>query len=113
MDVLIKDGDMCLDFTGNPVYAEGARELIQRMHLCIATEKGGFIYDKDFGCHRVEDISTPRGKKQLEARLRVAIMPMGGVELELEGATYSQDGRVIAAVTLRSPYEEVSTEVII
>ncbi|MBQ9742434.1 MAG: hypothetical protein IJV88_02010 [Ruminococcus sp.] len=113
MDVLIKDGDMCLDFTGNPVYTEGAKELIQRMCICIATEKGSFIYDKDLGCHSVGDISTPRGQKQLEARLREAIMPMGGVELELKEATYTQDGRVLAAVTLRSPYEEVSTEVII
>lgn len=113
MDVKIKNGDMVLSDRGEPVYVEGIEEIFQQVLLCISVKKGAFLYDKDLGCCAVTDVSGERQVRQLEARLREAILPVKGAQLFVNYAWELVDGRIRAEITLKYGEDEMSKEVIL
>ncbi len=113
MDVKIKDGDVVLDATGEPVYIEGIEEIFQQVLLCISVKKGGFIYNKELGCCAVTDISGERRVRNLEARLREAILPVKGAQLFVNYAWELLDGSIRAEITVKYGEREMTKEVIL
>ena len=112
MDVKIKDGDMLMDKTGNPVYTEGAEEMFQRALVCIKTKKGGFVYNKELGCSAVTALLCERDRENLKARLMEAVADIGTVDVFVESAEELIDGAVKACITLACGEEYLSTEVV-
>ncbi len=113
MDVKIKNGDMVLRDTGEPVYIDGIEEIFQQVMLCISVKKGGFLYNKELGCCAVTDVSGERQLRQLEARLREAILPVEGAQLFVNYAWELVDGSIRAEITVKYGEKEMSKEVIL
>ena len=112
MDILIKDGDMVLDKTGAPIYISGDDEILQQALFMIGTKKGAFIYNKEMGIQAVTSPCTQRAMKELESRLKEAVMKIEGVRLFLQDAEELIDGRVKALITLSIGDKEIEAEVI-
>ena len=112
MDIKIENGDMVLDRTGTAVYISGKEELIQRAMFCITSKKGGFVYNKDMGVEAVVSVATERTIKELEAKLREAVVNVQGVEVFLQSAEEMIDGTIKAEVVLVCGGEEFFREVI-
>ena len=113
MDIKIKDGDMVLDKTGSAVYVTDCEEVFQQALFILSTAKGAFIYNKDMGVEAVTCACTERALKELESKLKEAVMEIGGLEIFLQSAEELIDGRVKAQVTLTYMEKELSVEVIV
>lgn len=111
MDTKIENGDMVLDSTGAPVYIDGTEELWQRAMFCITAKKGGFMYNKAMGSEAVTSVLTERDRKNLEARLKEAVVDITGLEVCLSSAEELVDGTIKAEVTFLSDGEEINQEV--
>ena len=112
MDTQIKDGDMVLDKTGSAVCVFGSDEVFQQALFILGTKKGAFIYNKDMGVEAVCGGCTERSLKELESKLREAVMNIRGLELFLQSAEELIDGRVKALVNLSYMGKQHSVEVI-
>ena len=113
MDIKIENGDMVLDETGNPVYIDASDEVLQQALFILSTKKGAFIYNKDMGVEAVTCGATQRTRKNIESKLREALMGLNGVSLYLTDAEELIDGRVKAQLTLTFSDKEIDTEVIL
>ncbi len=113
MDVKIKDGDILLDSTGDPVQITDTEEIIQQIIMCITAEKGGFIYNKDMGVQAGTVVSGEKECKRLESHLREAVAGIDGVNIYLDSASQLVDGKILAEITVTYGEEAVSMEVII
>ncbi|MGN0452781.1 MAG: hypothetical protein ACI4GZ_03160 [Ruminococcus sp.] len=111
MDVLIKDGDILTDYTGSPVYISGIEEIVQRVKLCISVEKGKFIYMKELGLDRAQDISSEAGIRNFEAKLREAVALLEGVELQLLSLQNLTETERVAKLNIIYNNESVEAEV--
>ena len=49
MDTYIEGGDLAVNTQGYPRAAYGTEEAAQRAALILSTQKGNFIYDREFG----------------------------------------------------------------
>lgn len=57
-DVLIKDGDIVLDSSGNTIMLSGTYAKFQRAMLCIKAKRGKFIYNRELGSHLDEVLAN-------------------------------------------------------
>lgn len=94
MDVLIKNGDMVVDSGFNPLYTEGAEEVLQRVTFALSTPKGSFVYNRSLGVEPFEGELSEKGLRKLEARCREAVMSIEGTELTLLSAQRLENGRI-------------------
>ena len=113
MDIKIKDGDMVLDSTGDPVRIEGTEEILQQIVMRITACKGGFIYNKEMGTEAVTDVSGEKECRKLEVILQEAVADMENVSLSLDCASQLVDGKVLAELTVTCNEEIVPLEVIV
>ena len=111
MDVRIKDGDMVLDPTGNPVYISGAKEAFQRALFLIRTKAGTFVYNKGMGMSAVTSVLTERDRENLRAKLTEAVATVDGMQVYVTSAEELIDGTQKADITLVYKGEEYRAEV--
>lgn len=113
MDAKIKDGDMVLDSTGEPVMISGTEEMLQQVVMRITACKGGFIYNKEMGAEAVTDVSGEKECRKLEVILQEAVADMENISLSLDCASQLVDGKVLAELTVVCNGESLPLEVII
>lgn len=68
-DVLIKNGDIVLDSSGNTVMLSGIDAKFQRALFCIKAKRGKFIYNRELGSHLDNVLSnenSPAQRAELE-----------------------------------------------
>lgn len=112
MDTKIENGDMVLGSTGEAVYVSGRDEAIQRAMFCITVKRGGFVYNKSMGVSAVTSALTERDRKNLEARLKEAVMGIQGLEIFVKCAEELIDGTVKADIAFVYDDAETDAEVI-
>ena len=113
MDVLIKDGDMVISASGNPVYIDSKQEIIQRILFALGTRKGGFRYDRNLGMEPFDENLDLRGLRKLEARMREAVLGIEGAEIYLISAERLSWGKMKALLRIVYRDEKWEEEVII
>lgn len=69
-DVLIKDGDIVLDSSGNTVMLSGIDAKFQRAMLCIKAKRGKFIYNRELGSH-LDDVLASKNSSAQRAELEI------------------------------------------
>lgn len=111
MDVKIKDGDMLLDASGNPVYVRDSQEIFQRALFLIKTRTGSFVYNKAMGCSAVTSMLTERDRENLKAKLQEAVASLDGLKVCVNSAEELIDGTQKAEISLIYEGEEFLTEV--
>lgn len=69
-DVLIKDGDIVLDSSGNTVMLSGIDAKFQRALFCIKAKRGKFIYNRELGS-QLDDFFTNESCSAQTAELEI------------------------------------------
>lgn len=113
MDIKIEDGDMVLDKTGAAVCVTDSEEVFQQALFILSTKKGAFIYNKDMGVEAVTSACTERSLKEIESKLKEAVMEIAGLGVFLQSAEELIDGRVKVLVILDYMDKQQSVEVIV
>lgn len=113
MDIMLRNGDIVTDMSGEPVYIDGMDEILQRVLICIGVEKGSFLYDKDFGMEKPSSLNTPRDIGRLETLLREAIISVGGACVEVVNAEFLKNRKISAYINVIYGEEQRTVEVII
>ena len=101
MDVIIKNGDVCVDNSGNYVMIDGFDEVVQQVLIKITSEKGSFIYDRNLGseCALSKTLSDKPDIKVLEMLINESLAHMEDVYVKLTDAYFS-DGKLIMKITI-------------
>lgn len=94
MDLLLSDGDICLDARGCEVKAQGTDELIQQALIRLCTRRGSFALNPSLGStlYTLRGLRGERLSSAVFACCQQALAPIAGISLEKTDCRLTIDG---------------------
>jgi len=106
MDILLINGDVGINQSGQYRFVKGIEEVLHKAILCAKVKKGSFIYNKALGTDIGSiDINSPKALKTASMLLNEALMGSAGYTAEVENMEKTADGKLKILLAVKNQEE--------